>query len=344
MHQRLQLVHGGDVNVAPSTLNNGQVSGAAAGPSGLNPQASGSLPGPGVNLYGGGGTGGSSAFGGAGGGGGGTSGVTRNYSRLKEAAAGGGSGGGHHGRRGGRRDSGGSSDRLSLDHANHLRRGGYVAPVNSAGVSEVDYVAYGFGGAPSSVLCGAPRSLLTSGGRGHGAGPGAGAAEKAPRTSSPAAGGVPPQADQDLTLSPLSATPRGDDTAVPAFPPRPSNNVTSAATAPSADTRGEYTESPTVRVGAPCQLASFAVGDFARGESDLSPMPTVTRQSPAVKAEKQAVRRRNRRRPIAPSATDSEQEEEEAAVGSDEEEEGRDNDGSRMSEHSGVNSSYSSNR
>jgi hypothetical protein len=136
-----------------------------------------------------------------------------------------------------KKESDASSDHLSLNNVNHLRRG-YIAPVNSAGVSEAEY-GYGHGFfAPSSSKVNnvnihvepptyRPNKVKSK--------------ENAqPKTSSPAPGSVLAP-DQDLTVSPLLA-------------PRPSFGYRSVESVDPSD----YSETSTIKVGAPCQMASFA--------------------------------------------------------------------------------------
>jgi hypothetical protein len=132
-----------------------------------------------------------------------------------------------------------SSDHLSVNNLNHLRRG-YVAPVNSGCVSEADYTMLPFGHIPKPTNN--FQQKMTS--------------HLPPHTSSPAGSSLP----QFLDLSPLVAP----DSHLQNQGPYNLVTVTAANNARDLDSRLEngYTESSTIKVGHPCQLASLTTADF----------------------------------------------------------------------------------
>ena len=139
-----------------------------------------------------------------------------------------------------------SSDHLSLNNMNHLRRG-YVAPVNSGCVSEADY-----------TMLPVPGNLFLPKMTSH-----------PPHTSSPAGSSLP----QFFDLSPLA-------------PPEshPSNVGQMSKRDNLSDSRIEngYTESCTIKVGQPCQLANLTTVDFPSNFKRPAAMATSSTLNPAI--------------------------------------------------------------
>lgn len=122
-----------------------------------------------------------------------------------------------------------SSDHLSVNNMNHLRRG-YAAPVNS----EADYSLAPSLFGPSSKV----NNLNIHVDPGH--------KDKQPTTSSPVGSNVP---EQDLTVSPLLADPYS-------IVALKMNNQVEVSLS-SVNTGLNYTESSTIKMGAPCRMAAF---------------------------------------------------------------------------------------
>lgn len=172
-----------------------------------------------------------------------------------------------------------SSDHMSLNNFNHLRRG-FVAPVNSAGASEAEiYGLYGVGGcvnnAPSSIF--GPVSSKVNNTNIH-VEPSVNSAsynnhsklstlspdQIPPKTSSPTGNHPVPKLGQDIMVSPL-----GGESNLP-HNNQPNLNLKEDRSLDSVNNHElEYTESSTIKVGAPCQMASFALTPGGGGGEEV---------------------------------------------------------------------------
>ena len=143
-----------------------------------------------------------------------------------------------------------SSDHLSVNNLNHLRRG-YVAPVNSGCVSEADYTMLPNAGAGLfGIVSTKGNSILADPGKqimSH---------QQPLHTSSPAGSCLP----QFIDLSPLVPIPESQALNSSHGP----YGIISLASGNDLDSRLEngYTESCTIKVGQPCQMASITTADF----------------------------------------------------------------------------------
>ncbi|TRY63453.1 hypothetical protein TCAL_01835 [Tigriopus californicus] len=150
------------------------------------------------------------------------------------------------------KDSGPGSDHASLNNANHLRRG-YVAPANSVMASDADY-----GYCPSGNSIFGPSSTKVNNLNIHVDPPTFRRdklTQKQPQTSSPMAGHHGLSDEPDLTISPLQLQQQQQQQHLPHK---------------KLQVEPEYTESLTIKMGAPCQLASFTTADFPPGYGSSS--------------------------------------------------------------------------
>ena len=213
------------------------------------------------------------------------------------------SGGIKHGLQVPQKDSDLSSDHLSVNNMNHLRRG-YVAPVNS----EAEYSLAGGSNAPSMPPPPPPPPIIATTGSG-----GFGSYSNTnhpnihadsfssninpiirdprnhqgfqignqPKTSSPTAGHTVPFTDQDLTVSPLINENReviGPYDVRPILDHMPGNQIffnNKLMGNTSLSNEGtdfmDYSGTSNIRVGDPCQMVSYATADLPSGMSSVVP-------------------------------------------------------------------------
>jgi hypothetical protein len=137
---------------------------------------------------------------------------------------------------------------------NHLRRG-FRAPMNS----EVDYSSMG----PPSLF--GPSSKVNN----HNIYPGM--ADKQPQTSSPANSHIP-YVQADLTVSPLILTSTDPTQPYSIVPVAQYNKMAADMSLNSVDTGGlNYTESSTIKMGAPCGMATFDLAPPSSAASLFGP-------------------------------------------------------------------------